>query len=92
MATAYAVNDWFPFQLKRLRGYVRERRVGQLTIKKRGSPLDPDQLRRQLRPGGDNALTLFLTRLRGEPVVIVADPLPQPSALPPPKHPVRVSL
>lgn len=74
-ATAYRVSDWFPFQLKRLRAYVRSRSAGILTIKKRGSPLDPDQLRRQLRPRGNNALTLILTRLQGEPIVIVAAPV-----------------
>jgi SAM-dependent methyltransferase len=71
LARCFIVDDFFPFQLKRLRRYLRERQVGQLVIKKRGSPLDPDSLRRQLRLKGPEARYLFLTRVRGEPVVIV---------------------
>jgi SAM-dependent methyltransferase len=70
-ARCFIVDDFFPFQLKRLRRYLRERQVGQLIIKKRGSPLDPDSLRRQLRLKGPEERHLFLTRVRGERVVIV---------------------
>lgn len=70
-ARSFAVEDWFPFQLKRLRHYLREHNVGQVTIKKRGSPLDTDVLHRQLRLQGDQKRTLFLTRVDGEPVVII---------------------
>ena len=34
----------FPFQLKKLRHYLRERNVGSVTIKKRGSPLRTRQI------------------------------------------------
>ena len=47
-ATAYRVLDTMPFGLKRLRTYLRERDVGRLTIKKRGTAVVPEQLRRQL--------------------------------------------
>ncbi|HFC12329.1 MAG TPA: class I SAM-dependent methyltransferase [Anaerolineae bacterium] len=67
----FIVEAWFPFQLKRLRGYLRERGVGKLTIKKRGSPLDPDQLRQQLKPRGSEQRTLILTRHAGKPIVII---------------------
>jgi hypothetical protein len=70
-ARCFVVDDFFPFQLKRLRHYLRERQVGQLVIKKRGSPLDPDSLRRQLRLKGPEQRILFLTMVRGEAVVIV---------------------
>jgi SAM-dependent methyltransferase len=70
-ARAFEVVDWFPFQLKRLRSWLRERKIGRLTIKKRGSPLDPDVLRQQLRPQGEGSATLFLTRVQGVPAVIV---------------------
>lgn len=73
-ARCFAVADAFPFQLKQLRHYLRERRVGSVTIKKRGSPLEPDQLLRQLRLSGhkDEHRFLFLTHVLGEPSVIVA--------------------
>jgi SAM-dependent methyltransferase len=72
-ARSFIINDFFPFQLKRLRRYLRQRHVGHLVIKKRGSPLDPDDLRRQLRLSGPQSRVLFLTQARGEAVVIVGE-------------------
>jgi SAM-dependent methyltransferase len=71
-ARVWAVEAWFPFQLKRLRAYLRERGVGRVTVKKRGSPLEPEALIRSLRLAGEAERVVFLTHLRGEPVVIVA--------------------
>jgi hypothetical protein len=70
-ARAWVVEDWFPFGLKRLRSYLREREVGQVVVKKRGSPLEPDRLIRDLRLKGSQERTVFLTHLKGEPIVIV---------------------
>jgi hypothetical protein len=70
-ARYFTVDDWFPFQLKRLRSYLRERNIGRVTIKKRGSPLDTDVLQRQLRLSGAEERIVFLTRVQGEPVVII---------------------
>ncbi len=70
-ARAWAVEDWFPFGLKRLRAYLRERGIGRVTVKKRGSPLEPDALIHDLRLSGDLERTIFLTQLRGKPIVIV---------------------
>lgn len=74
-AKAFAIEDWFPFQLKRLRGYLRERGVGHVVIKKRGSPLDPDQLRHALRLSGNQSRHLFLTQVKGKAAVIIGQPL-----------------
>lgn len=77
-ARIFVVEDVFPFQLKRLRHYLRERQIGQVTIKKRGSPLDPDTLRQRLRlPGSGLHRVLFLTHVTGQPSVIVGQPLDQ---------------
>lgn len=73
LARSYQIEAHFPFALKRLRGYLRERRVGSVTIKKRGSPLDLDDLRQALRLRGEAHRTLFLTRVMGRPTVLVAD-------------------
>jgi SAM-dependent methyltransferase len=70
-AKCYALADSFPFQLKRVRSYLRDRNVGRVTIKKRGSPLDPDWLRRQLRLRGEEHRHIFLTRVMGEPFVLI---------------------
>lgn len=71
----YQVRDVLPFQLKRLRAALRERDVGVVAIKKRGSALDPDQLRRQLRLTGTKSIVVILTRVANVLTVILADPI-----------------
>ncbi len=72
-ARVWAVQAWFPFQLKRLRAYLRQRGVGRVIVKKRGSPLDPQELVSALKLSGDLECTIFLTHLRGKPIVVIAD-------------------
>ncbi|MCR6690744.1 SAM-dependent methyltransferase [Cellulomonas sp.] len=74
-ATTYRVLDQMPFGLKRLRTYLRERGVGRLTIKKRGTAVVPEQLRRQLDLRGTQEATIVLTRLAGHQSVIVVEPV-----------------
>lgn len=71
-ARRFPIDDYFPFQLKRLRYYLRERDIGQVTIKKRGSPLEPEQLRQMLRLRGKKECTIFLTFVEGETAVLVS--------------------
>ncbi len=73
-ARCFAVEAHFPFQLKQLRHYLRERQVGSVTIQKRGSPLEPDKLQRRLRLSGpkETHRFLFLTHILGEPAVVVS--------------------
>ncbi|SBT47556.1 THUMP-like domain-containing protein [Micromonospora auratinigra] len=75
-ARCLEVTDVLPFSLKRLRALLRERRVGRLEILKRGSALEPEKLRRDLRLAGDAAASLVLTRVAGAPTVLLARPLP----------------
>jgi hypothetical protein len=70
-ARSYAIEDVLPFQLKTLRAYLRERGVGRLTIKKRGVAVEPEQLRKQLRPTGDGEATIAVTRVGGAQTVLV---------------------
>ncbi len=70
---AWRVLDWFPFQLKRLRAYLRQHHVGEVVVKKRASPLEPEALIRSLRLDGDEKRTLFLTHLQGKPIVVIAE-------------------
>ncbi|MDQ1289898.1 MAG: hypothetical protein QG622_3464 [Actinomycetota bacterium] len=74
-ARAYAVEDVFGFQLKTLRTWLRDRGIGRLTIKKRGTAVDPDQLRRQLRLMGNAEATIVLTRVAGRQSVLAVRPL-----------------
>ncbi|WP_374227275.1 methyltransferase domain-containing protein [Streptomyces sp. JJ66] len=74
-ARAYAVTDVLPFHVKRLRALLRERNVGTLTVKKRGSAVDPQELRRRMRLSGTGAATVFLTRVAGAPTMLLAEPV-----------------
>ena len=75
-ARSYAIEDVLPFQLKTLRAYLRDRQVGRLTIKKRGVAVEPEQLRKQLRPSGDAEATIAITRVGGQQTVLVLRPAP----------------
>ncbi len=74
-ARCFQVQDAFPFQLKRLRSYLRQHQIGKVTIKKRGSPLEPDWLRGQLRLKGSEQCLLFLTQVKNKATVIIGQPL-----------------
>ncbi|MEU0275684.1 methyltransferase domain-containing protein [Streptomyces sp. NPDC006307] len=73
-ATAYEITDRLPFNVKKLKSLLREREVGNLTVKKRGSAVEPEELRRKLKPKGPNAATVFLTRVAGAPTMLIGRP------------------
>jgi hypothetical protein len=70
-ARAFAVEAAMPFQLKRLRQTLRDGHVGQVTVKKRGSPLEPEALIRQLRLAGPEERVVFLTHVLGKAWVLI---------------------
>ncbi len=70
-ARAWRVLDWMPFNLKRLRAYLREHNVGTVTVKKRGAAIAPEELIARLRLSGAETRTLALTRCAGQPAVLV---------------------
>ncbi|MER7990469.1 class I SAM-dependent methyltransferase [Streptomyces noursei] len=73
-ATAYAITDVLPFNVKKLRALLRERGVGVAVIKKRGSAVEPEELRRKLKLAGPHACTVFLTRVAGAPTMLLGHP------------------
>ncbi|MFF4314141.1 class I SAM-dependent methyltransferase [Streptomyces sp. 900105755] len=73
-ATAYEITDELPFNVKKLKALLRERGVGNLTVKKRGSAVEPEELRRKVKPQGPNAATVFLTRVAGAPTMLLGHP------------------
>ncbi|XTZ15951.1 THUMP-like domain-containing protein [Micromonospora echinospora] len=73
-ARCLEVTDVLPFSLKRLRALLRDRRVGRVEILKRGSALEPERLRRDLRLAGDQAASVVLTRVAGAPTALVCRP------------------
>jgi hypothetical protein len=70
---AFEVQAVLPFQLKRIKSWLRERGAGRLEVKKRGVDHDPEQLRRELKVPGENAATLFVTRLATGITAILAE-------------------
>ncbi|PZG56255.1 SAM-dependent methyltransferase [Spongiactinospora gelatinilytica] len=70
-AARYEVAEVMPFSLKRLRAALRERQVGTVTLKKRGSAVDIERLRRDLRLSGENSLTVVLTRIAEKPFALL---------------------
>lgn len=75
LATPYRVLDDMPFNVKRLRAYLRERGVGRVTVKKRGTAVTPEALRAQLSLRGEEHATLVLTRIAGAQHVVVVEPV-----------------
>ena len=70
-----------PFNLKKLRAYLREHNVGNVTVKKRGSAVTPEELVPQLKLNGSGSGVLVLTRFRGEQIIIIcADYMPPEKA------------
>ncbi|WP_028647325.1 class I SAM-dependent methyltransferase [Nocardiopsis sp. CNT312] len=65
------VTDTLPFSLKRLRSALRGRGAGSVTIKKRGSAVDTERLRRSLKPSGSEPVTVVLTRIGQRPFCLL---------------------
>ena len=73
-AAAYEITDQLPFNVKKLKALLRERGVGTLTVKKRGSAVEPEELRKKVKPQGPGSATVFLTRVAGAPTMLVGHP------------------
>ena len=71
----FAVQDRLPLSVKRLRAELRDRGVGRLTIMKRGSALEPERLRRELRLSGPAEATVILTRVADAPTALLVNPI-----------------
>jgi THUMP domain-like len=75
MATPFgrllAVEASLPWNLKRLRAVLRARQAGAVEIRKRGSAVDVEDLRRRLDLRGDRRLTVVLTRALDRPWALV---------------------
>ena len=72
-AHAFEVSEVMPFSLKRLRSALRERDVGGVTIMKRGSAVDVEQLRRDLRLKGTRQAVVVLALIDGKHHAVIAD-------------------
>ena len=71
--SSYRVAEVLPFNLKKLKALLRERGIGRVTVKKRGSAIEPEALTHQLRGTGTGTATVVVTRVAGAPTVLVCD-------------------
>lgn len=55
----------------KLKALLRERGIGTLTVKKRGSAVEPEELRKKVKPSGPHTATVFLTRVAGAPTMLI---------------------
>ncbi|CAL9529601.1 hypothetical protein SUDANB121_04028 [Nocardiopsis dassonvillei] len=70
------VEEVLPFSLKRVRAALRGRGVGTVTVMKRGSAVDTEKLRRDLRASGPGTATVVLTRIGERPFALLCRELP----------------
>jgi SAM-dependent methyltransferase len=71
--SSYRVRDVLPFNQKRLRAHLRAQGIGRVVVKKRGSPVEPETLARQLRGPESDSAVVVVTRVAGAPTVLVCD-------------------
>lgn len=73
-AARYEVEEALPFSLKRLRAALRDRKIGNVTIKKRASAVDIERLRSDLRLSGTESAVVILTRIMDKPTALICRP------------------
>ena len=69
----YRVLETLPFGLKPLRERLRTYDAGMLVVKKRGTAVQPDTLRRQLKLTGSREMTVVLTRSAGRQICLIVE-------------------
>jgi hypothetical protein len=74
-ARAFEITDVMPFSFKRLRQTLRERGVGAVTIMKRGSAVNVEQLRRELQLKGRKHAVVVLALVDGRRDMLIAQPV-----------------
>jgi hypothetical protein len=75
-ARCLEVMEALPFSVKRLRAALRTAGVGRVELMKRGSGVDVERLRRDLRLAGRGSATVVLTRLAGAATALLCQPVP----------------
>ncbi|AXT84049.1 SAM-dependent methyltransferase [Aeromicrobium sp. A1-2] len=66
LARGFRIIDELPFREKPLKAALQVRRVGTLTIKKRGVDIVPEEVIRRLKLKGPNSATVIMTRVLGD--------------------------
>jgi len=71
----FEVVEVLPFSLKGLRERLRAHDAGPLVVKKRGTAVEPDMLRAQLKLKGSREVTVILTRQAGRQICLIVKPV-----------------
>lgn len=74
-AKCYQIEKAMPFNARQLGERLRSMKVGPVTITKRGSAVDVDELRRGWKLTGPESRTVVLTRVLGRPFALIARPV-----------------
>jgi hypothetical protein len=82
-ASAYRVEEVLPFQVKQVGEWLRTRGVGRVTVVKRGSPVDVDDLVSKWKLRGDGHRAVILTRALDRPVAILGERISSPAGAAP---------
>ncbi|MDP9498037.1 MAG: SAM-dependent methyltransferase, partial [Actinomycetota bacterium] len=80
--TWYEVLEVLPFGVKRLRAALRTYDAGPLVVKKRGTAVEPEVLRKALGLRGGREVTVVLTRSAGRQIALVVRPHHGPARTP----------
>ncbi len=72
--TAYRVIEWLPFSLSRIQKRITALKARAAVVKRRGVPMEPEDIFRKLKSGGDRPVVVVLTRVAGEPAAIICEP------------------
>jgi hypothetical protein len=68
----FEVLEVLPYDVRTLKPWLTARGIGRLEIKKRGVPLEPEKVRRELANNGADAATVLLAKINGRVSAIVA--------------------
>lgn len=73
--SGYKIIDQMAFDRKKLSAFLNKRDIGAVQIKKRGSDVVPEQLRKELNLKGAYAATIVITRVQNRHRVLLVEPL-----------------
>jgi len=68
----FEVMEILPYDARSVKQWLAARDIGRLEIKKRGVPLEPEKVRRELANNGTDAATVLLAKISGRVKAIVA--------------------
>ncbi len=69
--TGYRILEWLPFNLRRLQERVRALGGRVAAVKRRGVPMEPEEITRRLTGSGELPLVIILTRVVDRPVALI---------------------